>query len=695
MHRTNMFGGGQPPAHNFQQQPQLQQFNPLDLQTIGMVVQNWHFGLGAPYDQMTPQLAMMAAQEIQNAVQQSNQHPVRMANFNFMSRANFDNPDFQDLVYVIVIRLGLGITNREFRDYNSAGQVVVPRCVKLNASFLATTDPEFLATLPEDAQQACKENAELWQYLVALTNNQAAYVSFEEMSQPQVQRVNNGLRDAMSAAAGLRGSVANGFVSSEDYRGTTKTQYNNDGGVAQSRYSKRAEIMMGKVKGPMQEAMETFQESLPVTPAMGSVRRPYTRPAQTAEEIRKFDSNVTDFSRSLNDAALDDTPVAPVKPQAPVIPSLVMNGEEVHFVREHPDGMTAWRRSERQWYHPAWCVRTHRCRYLESTKGEVIVVSQTLSQQEQEANMIYEAHAIDPSKGLPTEKALPSPVREEAKVLYADVTKVKLDIAIDTVFGQEDTVAAALAQTQITVNQKEKKPDAFVKNYLICAPFIYTSKEAALEDADILNQIYGAKSFIHAAELMGTLMNKQVFNVLNVTLAEEVTAVLRGELGVGVTIKDFADSAKDILSVVEKKFGASIMEKLRTRERPLLRANSRVVWAAQDKDTIDYAESVYGDPDSDKNLSTEVLEKLIFIQQNVSVTWVNYTEDELAIGWPDKGPAAIQSNSLGGLQHIAEKTFNDAVGSLDFAEHYIVTNDGAKIRLHRGLLSSTCYLLTK
>ena len=277
MHQTNMFN---------RQPAQAPAIEPYYINAIAPQFQSWNFQVGQPYDQHTPQIALMTIQEIQNQAMQG--HPIRVGMFNIISENAFNNASFQDLVYTIIMRLGHGMENGEWRNLDMAVQAVIARCVKSCASAMANQDAEFMNTLtPRDAA-AVKENAEVWNYLIALAQGQAQYVSFNQMgsSSSVLSGVAASTQEALASARQLRGSSAGAFVEGSDYSGVAPSRYNNNAGSTTGRYGRRAEKMFGKLEGSMQEALaesgvvERVQQS---SNYQARMRRPSPTAAVTAE----------------------------------------------------------------------------------------------------------------------------------------------------------------------------------------------------------------------------------------------------------------------------------------------------------------------------------------------------------------------------------------------------------------------------
>jgi hypothetical protein len=165
------------------------------------------------------------------------------------------------------------------------------------------------------------------------------------------------------------------------------------------------------------------------------------------------------------------------------------------------------------------------------------------------------------------------------------------------------------------------------------------------------------------------------------------------EIGVGVRIGDFIEDGPSIIEFLSEKHGALIGEKMAAHQNAILQANVRVI-AATDENIRNYADSVLS-PEGDVALSDTMAARVLFLQHNVCAVWVNFNDDEMAIGVPPKGAASIQAESLGALFKIAESVYKDAIGNLTCSEQYLITKDSACYNLHRGLINKDAYLLSQ
>ncbi|BAW19065.1 hypothetical protein [Ralstonia phage RP31] len=697
-HQTGMFTRGQQ-----QQAPQVEIY---DVNQIGVQFQNWNFQIGQPYDQATPQIALMTINEIQQQALRG--HPLRVGMFEVISDNAFNNKSFEDLVYTIIMRMGYGVQAGEWRNLDIAANTTIARAVKCCGSAMAAEDPQFMASLPPQEQAAVRENAEIWNYLIALAQNQVAYVPFSQMGTGSggggFGTVSGSTQEALRDARALRGQGAGAFVEStgSEY-GVTQSRYNNDAGQRHGRYGRRAEKIFGKVEGAMQDALKESglvnTEGEP-THAMSSYQARMRRPNPTASQppvdeaarsaAAKFDSDVTDFSKPL-ETTVTEAP-APVE-QKPLF-SVQMGDEVVDVIRERKDGAEAWKPSRLQRFHPAWCKRTHTVRYFETKQDSLIIaVLQELTQEQKEIAMNYEAHAIDPTKGQPDPAVPQRPVSEKAKVLYAPADKVTVNVIIADKFCAEEDVDSSIRTTRLTAEMSESVPDAYARRSQVNSAVVYASADDAAEDAIVIKAISSSKDFAEAASYIGKIRDPLARKLVNDLLTQAVNRATDCEMGVGIRISDFSEDGPAIVAAVEQHYGALFAEKLRATQTAILQNNVHVV-PATDPTAVHHAQAVLIS-EGNEELSDAVLARVLFLQRNICAVWVNYTDNELAIGVPTKGAAVIQADSLGALHQIARSTFEKAIGNQPNSEQFLITKDNVRYRLHQGMLNKDCFLLSK
>lgn len=667
-----------------------------DVRQLAGNFSSWNFGLGTPYDENTAQVAVMTINEIQQRALEG--HPIRVGMFHMLSENAFVNDAFRDLVQTILMRVGYGCTNGEWRNLDMAVNQTIVRAVKCCGSFLAASDPEFMATLPTRDQPAVRENAEVWTYLVQLALGQVQYVPFNQMQSggSVLSGVASSTQEALENARGLMGTTAGAFVDSSEYSGITQGRHNNDAGNATGRYAARMEKMYGKLEGSMQEALKS---AAPATATESQYQSRLKRGASTpgvapttrkmSQAVANFDSDVTDFSKPLATTEVK-APAEPVEEETKTLFSVQIGNNFVEIIREIYES-SRWKPSLNQPFHPAWCTRTHIVRYFESNKGEIIATLQKLTDEQKEIAMNYDAHGIDPTKGQPEPNVPVRVVREEAKALYASASEVRINVIVSEKFGAEEDVNGCIRSARVAGAMSNPVPDAYIKSGLINTPVIYASEMEANDDALVIRAIANSKTFAEAAGYISKIENDLARQTIDDTLVQAINRATECELGIGVRITSFAEDGPAIVQVLEDKKGALIGEKMASQQTVILQSNVRVIPATEAKTYADATLTV----EDQQELPEETLKRVLFLQRNISATWVNFTDNELAIGVPAKGPAVISADSLGAVHEIARTVFEEAIGDHFFSEQYLITKDNVRYRLHRGMLNKKCFLLSK
>lgn len=700
MHASSMFAN---------RQAQVTQVDVYDINQIAGNFNNWNFGIGDLYDRLTPKLCLLTIQEIQTHAQKG--HPLRVGMFNMISGDGFNNPMFQDLMYTIIMRMGHGITNNEFRNIDMAAGTVIARAVKSCGCAMASEDPEFMNTMSAADQAAVRENADVWNYLVALAQGQAQFIPFASMGGTGLSGVSTSTQTAMQDARALRGATAGGFV--ENYEGNPNSRHNNNGGQAVGRYGRRSEKIHGKLEGSLQESLnevvgnstmggqredpvpqDTGYKSRLKRPSAtaggtGTTTAPATNPSFAAAAAKKFDSDVTDFSKTIA--------TAPVAAEAPEVAKSMFTVQlasgMLEIMRERKEGFSAWKSSHLQRFHPAYCKRTWTVRYFESREGFVIAILGNLDQQQKEIAMNYDTHAVDPTKGQPDPIVPVRPVREEAKVMYSSADKVQLNITVAKAFGMEEDVTGAIRSARLAAEMSDVVPQALIRMSLVNAPIVYPTAEDAAEDAILLRAISNSKTFIEAAEYLPKVRNEMARQVINKTLVKAINRTTTCEIGVGVRIGDFIEDGPAIVKFLTDKQGALIGEKMAAYQTTILQANVRVI-PATDESMRAYADATLSQENED-TMSETMASRVLFLQHNVCAVWVDFNDDEMAIALPPKGAASIESEALGAVFKIAETVYKEAIGSMTCSEQYLITKDSVCYNLHRGLINKNTYMISK
>ena len=160
---------------------------PLNLRAIQ---QNFYFSFnwGGDIDNATPPVAIAVAQEIQNTL--SSGHPLRVYMFNFLSADAYTNPEFREIVRVIMGRIVLGVRNQEFPNLQTAMQTVIPAGVKFAASYLASQEAAMVDYLDnETISRVVPINAQMWLDMTGMVDGTTPYQPLSNFQQMNTNSV--------------------------------------------------------------------------------------------------------------------------------------------------------------------------------------------------------------------------------------------------------------------------------------------------------------------------------------------------------------------------------------------------------------------------------------------------------------------------------------------------------------------------
>ncbi len=668
------------------QQPQIQFYNLNEIASQSNHFQ-LQFNLGPVMDNATPSLAYMIANEVQAQAQK--RHFIRVDMHNYISDNAYANQQFSDLVFVLAMRLGHGMQAQEWPRIETGMQTVVSICCKAYAGAMAIDDPARAADIAQnDAEMfaECKRGAELWGYLQALAAGQADYVPFQ-----RGPKITNVPRSVQMNTAVSDNTVQGAF--------TTAPVVPHDSGMTQGysggRYGKAYAKAFGDGRQLGDEAppRKTAATSAPagfglrfgakavVAPAAAPAVAPsigrdiQIQSAVGAEACAEFDKQL----------GANDEPLA----------TITIANETVSLMRLAVDGKKRWEPTKIQPYIPAYCARTHRLEYFETKNNGIIAVAAVLTEQQKEIAMNYDLHATNPLMGKPDPKVPTNPVREEAKVLYAAADEIKLNIIIKKDVQMSDSHESTFKTAAVLARRASEGEDCAITGAVINTAVIFDEDMIAKDQLQVLHAAARCKTIKEAADTLMRLDDVTLLKSIEENLAKSITSVLVNELGyvkasVSGRLKSYSD---DLEEGIRTAFSEMIYEKFMSRVPAILAANLTVVSAAG---AVEYANSVLTDADQDTT-PQELLDRTLFLQQNVNIARVNFTADELAIVVPDVGAAILDDATTPAVAAIARAVFspNAPLGPGLSHENYLLTSDNVRYRLHRGLMAANTYLISK
>lgn len=671
--------------------------DPLSLPAIQ---QNFmfNFGISAEVDQTTPQVAYAVAGEIQK--QTANRHPLRVYMFNFLSTDGYMNNEFRELVRITTCRIWMGLRNQEFQGSTQALQAVVPACVKLFASALASQEPGLADYLTDEMINVIiPRNTAAWNEIVGMVEGTIPFQPLNAYAQntnaPAIAgAIGRGgafggvshVHNTLGGGAALGGAIASGAFSTavNESRGGISGNTAKPGEVT-NRYRQKLLEQQGVLTGSMQEALVSAAQTAETTAAnlssqlrnggfsrnrptaLGGAAAPVAQSVVRKELINKTADEL---------AAQAGVEVVRENPAAKAI--FVYNGDdgkEYDVVAEVPEAnITDWRGSNAQRFHPAWCKRTAYVRYFRLRTGQLIATLCKYTESELEITMNYDLHEIDPRKGKPSADVKPKPIPEEAKVLYADAKSVSVHIARAPNWTFDQTVDAAIQSAHMDAESVLAGNDTYIKNSVVNTPVVYQTTGEAHHDLDLLDKISNSKTFIQAAELVTKLISDTARNTLRRWLTSAVNRAVLNQLGdTDLLFTDFLEDAAAIITEVEVNGGSLAVKAMTDAQERIIRSCVSASLGSSEKMTA-YSEGLFtGTEEQVKALA----ERTVFLHRSYGASWVRFSSSEMAIGVPVNGAAIIAQSVYASLHAIVRAMFTDAGGvATNNFENLLITRDG-------------------
>lgn len=618
---------------------------------------NLNFGLDPALDRVTPQTALMTANEIQQHATRG--HPIRVAAFEFLSENAYANQEFSQLVWVIMNRIGHGILNGEFRTIQQGQQECIPIICRAWAGGFTCFNQELYnqVATSQEIVNSLSADSQLWEYCLALASGTVQWTPFKKNT--GIPHTPSSIKNNSSVAIGETGA----FVEARQHQ---PVRHDNNT-IVSNRYSRIRDSMLAEQQAQMQSSAQQSQQ----TPSRGFGARSLMQQTQVQQPVQPVQEPVPQQQATEEPAA--------------AIATLKIAGQDVEIIRPLADGAKLWKPTAIQPFLPAYCARTHCLSFLQTRNHGVLGVIVSISKESRKVLMNYEDHAIDPNMGRPLENAKPKPVRPEAKILYATSEELKVNVIVKPNPTMVDSFESAVTSTITHARRISKGDEPVVCSSIINTPIVFKTKEEAEETYDALLRIGTAKTLKEAGLLFDRITDPQILTILNEKMEVEVTSLLQNELliagaSVSEAVQTYSNELEDTLRGMEteetdyvKLFQAGIQKVLKQITRSIMA-----------KDARDYADFVLADGDKE-TADDEVVERTIILQRNVNVVYMPFTKNELAIRLPETGVAHLDRESLPLLSKsvdaMAEKA---ALNASLMPEQFIVTSDGKLFEAFRG-----------
>lgn len=682
---------------------------PLNLRAIQ---QNFYFSFnwGGDIDNATPPVAIAVAQEIQNTL--SSGHPLRVYMFNFLSADAYTNPEFREIVRVIMGRIVLGVRNQEFPNLQTAMQTVIPAGVKFAASYLASQEAAMVDYLDnETISRVVPINAQMWLDMTGMVDGTTPYQplsNFQQMNTNSAignligRGTQMGASDGFGATAGETSGAFSTAVRSS--QGGTEGNTVNPGGRV-NRFRRQLQEKQSAMAGALQTAMvdaAAKQEQGGNVPAwqraagsrLAGRGIPQQQPAQTTVAAQAVEAAVAEAEVNQPAPAPAPAPAeAPVQqPKQALFAMRGDDGKDHRVMEEILTGMNenVWKGNPAQRFHPAWCRRTHFIRYFRLENNWIVAVPTKYTEEQLAIAMNYDAHEIDPRLGKPAQNVPAKPPKEEAKVLYANKDQIRFVVKRLDNWSMQESVDTAIQSAVLDAECVASDADAVIKNAAVNTPLIYEDVLGAMKDLEVIEKISKSQTFKEAAELISTLGNPVARETINKWMTVRVNRMVACELGVPVSFTNFEEDGKNILVDLADDLGANI-DALAGRQHSIISGVVTGVLAANEN-MSDYVENLFtGTPEERLALA----ERTIFLTRDVSVTWVKFNSTEMSVGIPNFGSGIVAETLYPALHGIMAASLKEkAPGAAAYFENILITRDNKRFRIHESLLGGSAMMIS-
>ena len=409
-----------------------------------------------------------------------------------------------------------------------------------------------------------------------------------------------------------------------------------------------------------------------------------------SKEAKDFDDMVTDFSA---------TPVKVIAPtvkdhieKKPIISTVVINGETLNVVSILVDvtyAESGWKPNRFQPYFPCWCARTHEIIYVVADTGEVVAIPTPYNEEEANKMFKYEAHAINPHLGKPTQE-LKEPVREEAKILYSqDPQDVRVLVDKNTKLSTSSSdLVQQCAMSARRHFAKDKKLQMLV-SVGINHEFIGSDTPEEMKEVyDQLRAVRLKVTYDSSAKAISNITSNVLREKIDKIFTERFNSLLRDRLGIPGRVDSYIEEAADAPESVRENIGDIFADALIEAQSDFIAESIDVVMAEEIPDTATYRSMLTDEEDIKRFLETS-----LFLSTNHLVMISRFTADELAIGLGE-GASQLDPDNYPSLHTAISKALNDESHcSSRFDSITMHSSDGATYGIYRSALNKDIILI--
>lgn len=391
----------------------------------------------------------------------------------------------------------------------------------------------------------------------------------------------------------------------------------------------------------------------------------------------------------VNRTATPEEVIAAIEPK-PVLKEFVLNGHTFRVVSilENVGYVEAgWAPSKYQSHFPAWCRRTHEIMYAVNDEGDVIAVAMPISEEQKSKMFSYEAHALDPTKGLPA-KPVEVPVREEAKILYSQDLEPEVNVEIRpeelNATGSEDLTQQVVVDSAVAF-EKEPATQYYASSGIVLTTITANTAEAAQEAYDQVRNVCLQVSFDAAAKAVAEIKMPSLRRRVDKLFTRAINDVLALQLGLDAAIDSFINEGGTIIEDVEQMDGQNYATILTTNQSKII---ASVCDAHMPLEALEHHQSMI---DASEDISDAASAKMFYLSHKAGVMVSRYTEDEMAIGLAPYGACLLKQDCYPSLYAAIRKLFESKY--ITTTAVTMLTVDGTAYKVAKSLVSPESYLI--
>ena len=383
----------------------------------------------------------------------------------------------------------------------------------------------------------------------------------------------------------------------------------------------------------------------------------------------------------------------------PVLREFELNGHKFRMtallvsVKDQEIGYkeAGWKPSKYQSHFPAWCRRTHEITYAVGEDGDVVAITLELSKEKKEEMFEYEAHSIDPTKGLPANPIVEAVSDEAKKVLYTEDKDPQVKVVVKKEYlnatSTEDLIEQVMTDAAVAL-EEDKTAAFYASTGLIHSIVTSRNEEVNTRSYDQVREVFLQVTLDKSAEAIKAIEVPTLRRRIDGIFTDALNDMLQLQLGLDAGITSFSEEAGTIVDDVREAFGDLYADSLGEAQSKLI---ATVIDACLPGEVTVHHESMISAQEETLNKINKTAFYLVSI---VSVMVTRFTDDELALGLAPVGASQLQQDSYSLLYAAIREYFESENGKNERVKVLILsTIDGVKYKVSVNPLNPAMYLI--